>query len=195
MKITWGHTRIVFLYREFAIKIPKVRLLCAFKSLWRYICYSELPRSIANERYRNNPLLFTLVFLFMGISANRREFFHAQGRSFSKGEFVAPVQRLFAFGLIEVQKRGWDILVSYSLWNKLVKAFQENGISNVDMYNPDNFSIIDGVICIHDCGSRETVTVLEAGGYEVLREVNLLADEVQIVSVSRQYNFVAETVR
>ena len=72
MKIEWGQTRIVLVFSLFVIKFPRVRFICALRVLIDYMRGENI--GTAGDKYEDNLLMLILVYLFTGLTANRREF-------------------------------------------------------------------------------------------------------------------------
>ena len=164
MKFTQGETRIVFVFPTIVIKIPRVRLpLIVFRVVKR-LFRKELAVRLKQIEKPVQMVVFTYVTA--GWHANREEYRYFKDHPNSKA--IMPV-RLFAFGLIEVQKRGVVLSEEDHVWDKLLQILKTNNIEKKsDLLKARNFCLSDDRICVLDYGNPNTIAALNDGGLELL---------------------------
>lgn len=168
MHIEYGNTRIVFLLSRVVIKVPRVRLGDAFRTLADY--FSGKRVGIAGDKFEGRPMVVALAYLFSGITSNRRE--AAFSKKYLPPNKVIPSCGLRLLGLVHVQRRGREIAENDSRWTMFTSLLRAKGIDNPDLYNRNNFSEYQGALCIHDCGWRLSVKMLDDFALKLLDKAN-----------------------
>lgn len=182
MYIEYGNTRVVFLFSLIVVKIPRTRFGDAFRTLIDYLHGRSV--GIAGDKFAGKPVMTILAYLFSGITSNRREY--AFSRKHPPPDKVTPSCNLLLGGLIHVQRRGRKLTESDPRWVMFTSLLRERGVDNLDLYNIDNFSEYPGtsVVCIHDCGWRLSVRMLDDFALKFLDMANEHRHETVRVAAS-----------
>lgn len=139
---TTGATRIVLLFSDFVIKIPKIPLIRTFKKK-------------------------KLIWLLMGFISNRLEYTYSKKHPDSKK--IIPVKGIL-FGLVLIQAKK-EILSSKSqCWKKIVLAMQKAGIKDAEEIEPNNFCLDQNNPCLIDYGDPKAQVVLDCFGDQIIKE-------------------------
>lgn len=160
MKIKKGGTRMILIFSNYVVKIPRLRL---FRPIMRLLFHvKEKDYKEALLFFDNRGIVFGAVnYLFAGFIANYTE------SSFYKNhkdmDLLVPVKG-FLFGLIVIQKRVKEINEEENpewfvfLKNFLLKNFSED---KLDLCVSRNYGIDNGRIKLLDYGKNLTVRCLE----------------------------------
>lgn len=164
--ITQGRSRLVFIYEDYAIKIPWINLFLFIK------CFIEYKKEgILNEkanRYGKNKILAIPIYLFHVLSSNRREYLYYIKHK--DEEVLLPIIKSFLFGYIIIQPKG-NVFNSCNLrWKKFLKKLIKKGIKHIDLVKPENFCEFNGFIRILDYGNDQTQEILDFYGFELIKE-------------------------
>lgn len=160
MKIKKGGTRIVFVFSDYVVKIPRIRPVRIISRL----LFHAKEKDCREALLVLNPkgvIRGAIGYIFAGFIANYIEYnFYKNHKNL---ELIIPV-RGYLFGLILTQKRAREIeedaLPEWKsfLENFLIKKFSED---EQDLCVSRNFGIEGGKIKLLDYGKRLTTICLE----------------------------------
>jgi len=168
MKIGIGSTRIVLIFSEFVIKLPRVRVI---RLLTRAIeTKQDGSLKIKSKRYsKKNIFIAVARYLLEGVKANRKEYFYFQNNK-NKMELIPST--LLILGIIEIQNTG-DVLEENSfLWRRIFILLKRSNLHNIPSLKACNFCIFNKRINILDYADDETIQSLEKGGFEIINLLN-----------------------
>jgi hypothetical protein len=164
--ITQGLSRLVFIYGDYAIKIPWINFVLLIR------CFSKYKDGgIFNEkinRYGKNKLLAVLRCIFHVLSSNRREYLYF--KKHKNEETLLPIIKAFLFGYIIIQPKGNVFSASNPRWIKFLKKIIKKGIKEIDFLKPENFCEFNGLIKMLDYGNNQTQEILDLHGFEIIKE-------------------------
>ncbi len=160
MKIKKGGTRIVFVFRKFVVKIPRINIFRALYRLFLHIKRNDIKQSLL--AFSEKSLTAGAIeYIFAGFFSNYRECnFYKNHKSM---EMLVPVKCNF-FGLILVQEKAFeieeDIFPEWFVYldNFLLKNFSDD---KNDLCVSRNFGIHRGKIKLLDYGKESTAISLE----------------------------------
>lgn len=149
MKIQIGGTRIVFLFKNYVLKIPRIRI---YKYLFETFLFLK---SFKKRSLKENLLEYKFIFityLFAGFLANFREYLNS-----SKNDYITETTFFF---FITIQKRGNFLYKSDPRWKKIKFLLKKLRIRDYDALSPKNYSILEKRVVLHDYGSSSTIKEL-----------------------------------
>ena len=164
--ITQGLSRLVFIYGDYAIKIPWINFVILIKCFLKY-----KNEGIFNEKashYGKNKILAIPRYIFYILSSNRREYVYFEKHK--NEETLLPIIKVFLFGYIIVQPKGNVFKSSNPRWIKFLKKIIKRGINNVDLIKPENFCEFNGFIKLLDYAAEDTQEILNLHGFEIMKE-------------------------
>lgn len=113
--VTHGLSRLVFIYGDYAIKIPLINVAQMIKFCLKY--KNEGTFDEKASRYGNNKILAIPRYVCHLLSSNRREYLYFQKNK--NEESLLPVIKAFLFGYIIVQPKADVFSSSNPRWIKL----------------------------------------------------------------------------
>ncbi len=164
--VTQGLSRLVFIYRDSAIKIPWINFFLLIKCFLKY-----KDEGIFDEkanRYGENKILAIPRYIFYILSSNRREYLYF--KKHKDEEALLPITKAYLFGYIIIQPKGNVLNSSNPRWGKFLKKIIKRGIKNVDFFKPENFCEFNGLIKMLDYGSDQTQEILDSHGFGIIKE-------------------------
>ena len=164
--ITQGLSRLVFIYGDYAIKVPWINFVILIKCFLKY-----KNEGIFNEKtnlYGKNKILAIPHYIFYVLSSNRREYLYF--KKHKNEETLLPIIKAFMFGCIIIQPKGNVLTPSNPRWIKFLKKIIKRGVNNVDLIKPENFCEFNGLIKMLDYGSNQTQEILDFYGFEIVKE-------------------------
>lgn len=173
MKIKHGESRIVFIFRGFVVKLPKIRVIVALKIIKkRNIILRPKLRKIYFWGKYDGSIVNVPRCLFKGIMDNWIEYsFYRKSRS------IVLMPTVFSlFGLFNVQKRGEDIVFKesrqrISFWEKISQLTNKEARVDLHMFSsPRNYCKENGRLMLMDYGSRDAREVIEKYGEKIYNE-------------------------
>jgi|GEM_PF-2317575 len=164
--ITQGLSRLVFIYGDYAIKIPWINFVLLIKCFLKYKEEGAF-RDKAN-RYGKNKLLAIPRYLFHVLSSNRREYLYF--KKHKNEEVLLPIIKVFLFGYIIIQPKGNVFSPSNPRWIKFLKKIIKKRIKQIDFLKPENFCEFNGLIKMLDYGNDQTQEILDLRGFEIIKE-------------------------
>ena len=154
MKIALGSTRMVFIFSNSVIKIPRIRISLFLRRFFLHSKNGEVNKKI-NEL--NIDLKYITRYLLQGFGANLVEYRYSKKTPQKFG--IIPVKFLI-LGFILVQPRGDEVAVFDKRLQKALLLCKERNVLDEDMTSPHNYSIWQDQICLHDYGSVRTIAEL-----------------------------------
>ncbi len=150
--VTSSLSRLVFIYRDYAIKIPWFNLVAIRKAYIRNRDKGRLKQKI--ERFGKNKVISLIMYIPYVLNSNRREYqYFLENKD---KEYLLPVLKTFFFGYILVQPKGDIFNISDTKWKKFLKRMKQKGINNIDLLKPENFCDFKGKIRLLDYANKET---------------------------------------
>ncbi|MFA6325176.1 MAG: hypothetical protein WCX46_03040 [Candidatus Paceibacterota bacterium] len=168
MKMGVGSTRVVLIFSNFVIKIPRVRVLRLFTRVIETNQNGSLKRK---SRLYSKKNLFIAVarYLLEGIKANRKEYFYFKKNKNNKELLPAT---LLVFGIIEIQKRGNVLKETSFLWKRIFVLLRRRSLHTISSFKACNFCIFQERLKILDYADEETIELLEGGVFEIIKQLN-----------------------
>ncbi len=164
MKISFGSSRIVFIFSHSAIKIPRIRILYPLR---RFLEHRKNKRvGIELEKFGPNIVMATLNYFLVGFYANRIEILYSKNNS-SAG--INPTKGIL-WGAIVIQSKGEVVMESDVRWIKIQQMIQKRGIAEHDTGRSCNFCIIGNRIRMVDYGRKETIFALDQSNLKILEQ-------------------------
>lgn len=173
MEIVRGSYRIIFVFRTFVIKFPRIFPCKAIKSIWTNALKGRVFLSKCLRRDIYGYLLGPRTFLFRGLLENSREFYF-----FCKyqSQFLLPTY-FSLFGLLNIQKKGKKEVetdLRKILWSQMVQITEGEVWKDEHHFsNPKNFCNENGKLKIMDYGSPYAQGVLEKYADKIYEEFDL----------------------
>lgn len=154
MKLKYGSTRCVFVFKDFVIKFPRLRVYLFFVRLFKHTKEKNVVNKIKQHRIG---IAYLFNFFTQGVKANFREYRYS--KKHPKDPEIIPVQGLF-YGLILIQPRGQEFLESRRKWKRRLKRLKKLGVTDPDMLVSHNYSLWFEKLRLHDYGNQLTVDQL-----------------------------------
>lgn len=153
MSIKFGGTRIVLLFKDFVIKIPRIHILYPIK----YFLFKDYYRRNTKKCLELNSLQDIIRYIFCGFLSNRLEFKF----SLENPDHPLIVKSLgLFFGLLIIQKRGNTISKKDKKLTFLFSKFKKFGCTNDDLFEWCNFCFLYNKPMLVDYGNIETIIFL-----------------------------------
>ncbi|MDD3662535.1 MAG: hypothetical protein PHT84_01580 [Candidatus Pacebacteria bacterium] len=164
--ITQGLSRLVFIYGDYAIKIPWINFVLLIKCFLKYKNEGIFEKKAS--RYGNNKIMAIPCYIGHILSSNRREYLYF--KKHQNEEALLPVIKTFLFGFIIIQPKGNVFTSSNPRWLKFLKKNTSRGITDVDLTKPENFCEFNGLVRLLDYGNDQTQEILDCHGFGVIKE-------------------------
>jgi len=154
--VTNGLSRIVFLYKDKAIKVT-------------WINFPKLIKVFKNRKRNVDKNIFIDIFkiIWRILLANRREYLYFKKHSNEK--FLLPINKVFLFGFITVQPKAEVCHLLDLKWQQLLQKFRKEKIHDSDLLTPENFCTHNGILKLLDYGSKRTQEELSIHGFEIFK--------------------------
>lgn len=160
MKIKKGGTRIVLIFSNYVVKIPRPKLFRPIKRLLFHVKEKDCKEALLIFDKRG-VIFGSVYYLLSGFIANYTELnFYKNHKDM---ELLVPVKGIL-FGLVLIQKRVREISEDeYPEWSVFLKNFLTKHFldDKQDLCVSRNFGIDNGKIKLLDYGKRLTVQCLE----------------------------------
>jgi len=147
MAFKYGAVRWVFLIGPYAIKVARIRPLHPFIRLYQHFRAGVVRKELA--KFDSMPARAGLKYLLGGILANLAEY-----RLYRRFGNQRLIPTLFTFfGLVNIQVRG-EPVPKERLWEMQVHPMwcMTHGIVSMDIRKPEQFCLLNGVVCLADYG-------------------------------------------
>lgn len=155
MLIKSGRTRVVFIFDNIVIKVPRIPLVSFFSQLLKHSKENTLQHKINTLRIDH---LFILRYFLMGFFANRTEYRYSKKNPLKKG--IIPINTMI-LGCILIQPTGIAIDESDKRWKRFHRRLMKKNIpQEADVHRSHNYSRWKNRICLHDYGSPFTTRYL-----------------------------------
>ena len=164
MKIGLGSTRIVFIFSNIVIKLPRLRVLYPLRRFREHRQNGQVTEKLK----KFGPTVFTagLNYFFAGIIANRLEYRYSKN---TPSEGIVPINILL-WGIIVIQQKGEAVSASSGQWEKFERILRRRGIPEHDTVRSCNFCIFGDRLRMVDYGNQETISALSAGNLKILEQ-------------------------
>lgn len=163
--VTEGMSRIVFIYKDIAIKFPWINVSKIVRGFLKHRKQGTFDIKI--RRFHKNKVLAALIYVYYTLTANRREYLYS--KKHSKEETLIPIAKVFFFGLIVIQPRVEVLNGSEQEW-KVLSEKLERANANADLLNPRNFCVLSGRIRLIDYAYPVTQRFLDSVGFGIIAE-------------------------
>src|ERR1035437_88781 len=123
MKVKFGGTRVIFIFKDFVIKIPRFRIVRSILRFFYYLKNKQVEERL--EYYNKKSMMIAILkYFFLGLIANRLEYYYSKKhRNF--GEIV-PVYGIL-FGMIIIQKRVVVMKEEDEQWKEFEESLLKKG--------------------------------------------------------------------
>lgn len=164
--VTQGLSRLVFIYGDYAIKIPWINFILLFKYFSHY--KNEGIFNTKVKQYGDNKILAIPRYIFYILSSNRREYLYFKKNK--DKECLLPIIKSFLFGYIIIQPKG-NVFNSHNpRWANFLKKIILRDVSSIDLIKPENFCEFNNSIKLLDYAGNQTQYILDHFGFEILKE-------------------------
>lgn len=155
--VTSGLSRLVFIYGDYAIKIPWLNPVAIRRTYIRNRHEGKLEQKI--ERFGKNKIVSLIMYIPYILNSNKREYLYFLENK--DKEYLLPILKTFFFGYILVQPRGDVFNISDKRWKKFMNRMKKKGVSNIDLLKSENFCDFKGKITLLDYANTQTQEELE----------------------------------
>jgi hypothetical protein len=159
--ITNGLSRIVFIFGDYAVKIPWINLYKLIKVLIKNKEEGNFEKKAS--QYGKNRIISIFTYFLYVILANRREYLFYLEHKNEKN--IVPIIKIFLWGLIIVQPKANKLS---ELEIKKLKKIKKMGIEDTDLLDPENFGNLKGKVVLLDYASKITQKILILYKFNIL---------------------------
>lgn len=162
--VTTGMSRIVFVFKDVAVKFPWINFIVVLRSYFKHKKNGVAKAKLT--RFHKNKMVAAVILLGYIFCSNRREYLY--WKRHPDDNFIHPVLKSYLYGFIIVQQRAAVCNASQPQWKKFVSNIQKIGVDNIGLLQPENFGILQGELKLLDYGSDLTQNVLQSAPFKTL---------------------------
>lgn len=156
MKVKLGGTRIVLVFQNFVVKIPRINLFIRpAKRVIYHLARNQVKEKLKN--YDQNLIKAGIKYVFAGMYANKIEYYYS--RQHKENNEIVHVRGVLYY-LILIQKRVETIKEDDKKWKAFIELSLKRGIKDTDLLVARNFGLYENKIKLIDYGREETITTL-----------------------------------
>lgn len=157
MKKIVGGTRVVFIFKNYVIKIPRLNILRSILRLIYHIFKWQAIDKIKNFDPNKNIIKGGLKYILYGVYSNKLEYYFSKKNK--KDDRIVHVYGLLYYFIL-IQKRVEEISEDDERWKSFVDIYLKKGVKDVDMLVTRNFGFLKDKIKLIDYGREETILTL-----------------------------------
>ncbi|MFA6386242.1 MAG: hypothetical protein WCW04_00515 [Candidatus Paceibacterota bacterium] len=153
MKIEQGGTRVIFIFSNIVVKIPKLKVIRPFIRFFHHLINRQVEEKLM--AFDQTSIVKAILRYFLsGIIANRFEYYYS--KKHKNFDEIIPVYGL-CFGMILIQKKVQVVEEEDERWKKFLRRLVKKGIKDIDLLVARNFGWDNGRIKVLDYGRIETI--------------------------------------